>query len=65
MKCPLCTPGRYPEWPTLRQVGIQDWLKCPVCKALFDRDGREIEEKGKSLEEKPILKKRWPIHKTD
>ena len=46
MKCPLCTPGRYPEWPALRQAGIQDWLKCPVCKVLFYGDGREIKEEN-------------------
>ncbi len=46
MKCPLCTPGRYSEWPALRQAGIEDWLKCPICKALFYSDGRKIKEKN-------------------
>lgn len=42
MKCPLCAPGRNPEWPTLRQSGIEDWLKCPICKGLIYSDGRQI-----------------------
>ena len=47
MKCPLCSPFRYPDWPELRQAGIQDYLKCPVSKALFYPDGREIKEEEK------------------
>jgi len=56
MKCPLCTPGRYPDWPVLRQAGMQDWLRCPVCKTLFYRDGRKINEEDYLSEQKTTEK---------
>jgi len=45
--CPKCDIGKFGH-PLMRQAGHKDWLKCPVCKTIFDKKG--------NVQEMPVFK---------